>query len=327
MDQRPIRQLRSVLDSTDYSSLEGALASVREVLDGRRIWHVNSTPQGGGVAELLSTLLPYAADAGVDAWWLVIEGRCPLLRDHEAHPQPFVWRRGRRRSVSARSEHRVDYEATLHGLKVPPSWPSVRGDLVIHPRPAVRPGSAPDDAPGAAPRVVWRCHVGTDAPRPVGSGDRLELLRRYLEAADRGCCTVFSPPFPLRAILDGSPPRSSTRSLPRHRLRSPRRTRSSRGAERSTRSLASERAFAPTPAIPSRATPLYERVGRLTSVGASSTCADILRNGPPPDPDVPLVVQVSRSGPPEGHAGRDGGLRSSTSWPPPVPTWCSPAPT
>ena len=50
-------------------------ASLREVLDGRRIWHVNSTPQGGGVAELLSTLLPYAADEGVDVRWLVVEGR------------------------------------------------------------------------------------------------------------------------------------------------------------------------------------------------------------------------------------------------------------
>jgi trehalose synthase len=44
------------------------------MFDGVRIWNINSTAQGGGVAEMLSTLLPYARGAGVDAGWMVISG-------------------------------------------------------------------------------------------------------------------------------------------------------------------------------------------------------------------------------------------------------------
>src|SRR5215218_6900004 len=52
---------------------EGA-ERAREVIGDRTIWHVNSTARGGGVAEMLIALLPYAHGAGVDARWVVIKG-------------------------------------------------------------------------------------------------------------------------------------------------------------------------------------------------------------------------------------------------------------
>src|SRR3979411_994376 len=41
---------------------------------GRVVWNVNSTARGGGVVELLQSLLAYARGGGVDARWMVIEG-------------------------------------------------------------------------------------------------------------------------------------------------------------------------------------------------------------------------------------------------------------
>ncbi len=38
------------------------------------MWNVNSTARGGGVAEMLVSLLAYARGATVDARWLVISG-------------------------------------------------------------------------------------------------------------------------------------------------------------------------------------------------------------------------------------------------------------
>ena len=38
----------------------------RQRLAGRTWWHVNSTSQGGGVAEMLQALLPYVRGAGID---------------------------------------------------------------------------------------------------------------------------------------------------------------------------------------------------------------------------------------------------------------------
>jgi hypothetical protein len=46
----------------------------------RTFWNVNSTPAGGGVAEMLASLLPYARGVGVDARWLVIGGDQEFFR-------------------------------------------------------------------------------------------------------------------------------------------------------------------------------------------------------------------------------------------------------
>src|SRR5205823_5628903 len=52
----------------------GAFSLLAERLRGRVVWNVNSTPRGGGVAELLATLIPYSRGAGIDERWVVIEG-------------------------------------------------------------------------------------------------------------------------------------------------------------------------------------------------------------------------------------------------------------
>ena len=43
-------------------------------LNGLKVLHVNSTRQGGGVAEILSSLTPLMNDVGIQTEWLVIEG-------------------------------------------------------------------------------------------------------------------------------------------------------------------------------------------------------------------------------------------------------------
>ncbi len=43
-------------------------------LQGRRVVHVNSTSQGGGVAEILHSLVPLMNDVGIEADWRVLHG-------------------------------------------------------------------------------------------------------------------------------------------------------------------------------------------------------------------------------------------------------------
>ena len=45
---------------------------VSKRLDGRALWNVNSTASGGGVAEILRSVLPYVRELGIDARWLII---------------------------------------------------------------------------------------------------------------------------------------------------------------------------------------------------------------------------------------------------------------
>ena len=58
----------------DYRPIVGdeVIAEIRELaqnLRGARVVHVNATAFGGGVAEILYTLIPLMRDVGLDAEW------------------------------------------------------------------------------------------------------------------------------------------------------------------------------------------------------------------------------------------------------------------
>ena len=61
----------------DYSSLvsEEILSETERLangLKGLRVVHINATPQGGGVAEILNSLTPLLRSVGIDAEWYAI---------------------------------------------------------------------------------------------------------------------------------------------------------------------------------------------------------------------------------------------------------------
>ena len=56
------------------SSAVAQLRRLGEKLAGLRVVHVNSTREGGGVAEILEWMVPLMRDVGVDASWEVING-------------------------------------------------------------------------------------------------------------------------------------------------------------------------------------------------------------------------------------------------------------
>ncbi|HEX8090174.1 MAG TPA: glycosyl transferase family 1, partial [Blastocatellia bacterium] len=63
----------------DYQSIAGAdvIEQIREAakpLKGARVVHINATAYGGGVAEILQTLVPLMNDIGLVAEWQVIVG-------------------------------------------------------------------------------------------------------------------------------------------------------------------------------------------------------------------------------------------------------------
>jgi trehalose synthase len=72
-------RFRSLLGDR-YEEVDQAIARARELLGGRVIWHINSTARGGGVAEMLHSLLAYARGAGVDVRWLTISGNPDFFR-------------------------------------------------------------------------------------------------------------------------------------------------------------------------------------------------------------------------------------------------------
>src|SRR5919109_799081 len=73
-------RFRDVLTGEQAEALVRTVARAREALAGRVVWSVNSTARGGGVAEMLTSLIAYTRGAGVDARWVVIEGDTEFFR-------------------------------------------------------------------------------------------------------------------------------------------------------------------------------------------------------------------------------------------------------
>jgi trehalose synthase len=174
---RSLDALREELSEGARTRLEAARENAQGLLGGGTVWVVNSTERGGGVAEMIRTLIPYWRGDGIDARWLVME----------AGPEFF------------RFTKRL--HSLLHGVSVPRPGPR---DQALFDRVARTVGASalglvgPDDVviledpqtAGLAPRlkgvaraVVWRSHVGADrTTKPVEEAWR--FLLPYVEAAD-----------------------------------------------------------------------------------------------------------------------------------------------
>jgi trehalose synthase len=68
------RRFDAVLDPAQGGRFLRRLEQAAHRLEGRRLWHLNSTEQGGGVAEMLQVLLGYLAGVEIDVRWVVVGG-------------------------------------------------------------------------------------------------------------------------------------------------------------------------------------------------------------------------------------------------------------
>jgi len=71
---RPPARFKAVLSEAQYSGLLAEIERAHAIIGARVIWNVNSTARGGGVAELLQSLVAYVRGAGFDCRWTVIAG-------------------------------------------------------------------------------------------------------------------------------------------------------------------------------------------------------------------------------------------------------------
>src|SRR5688572_4773177 len=70
----PLERLAPFVDEETLIAATEIGQRLAERLRGRAVWNINSTATGGGVAEMLPSLLGYARGVEVDARWMVIEG-------------------------------------------------------------------------------------------------------------------------------------------------------------------------------------------------------------------------------------------------------------
>src|SRR5450631_970879 len=172
-------RFESVIPEADYERLLRTVQRGREAFDGRVLWNVNSTAQGGGVAEMLVSLLAYARGAGIDARWVVIAGNADFFaltkRIHN-----FLHGSSGDGGDLDDDARRVFDEVTERNAAEFRELVKPEDVVIIHdPQPA---GLIPVIREIGCP-TVWRCHVGLDQPHALARR-AWEFLIPYVRDAD-----------------------------------------------------------------------------------------------------------------------------------------------
>jgi trehalose synthase len=167
-----------------FDELEPLIARSRSELEGRVIWHVNSTARGGGVAEMLRSYLAYVRGAGVDVRWTVLRGNPRFFEvtkrlHNNLHGDPGDG------GALEDAERRI-YQSTLAEAAAELAHLVRRGDIVFLHDPQTAGMVRPVHELGAS--VVWRCHIGIDRPNALVRA-AWDFLRPDLNGAD---ALVFS---------------------------------------------------------------------------------------------------------------------------------------
>ncbi|MFQ5593297.1 MAG: glycosyltransferase [Anaerolineae bacterium] len=146
----------------DYRSIVGdeIVARIHELaasLQGARVVHINATAFGGGVAEILHTLVPLMRDAGLDAEWQVIEGADEFFNVTKAMHNGL---QGMDLSLTDAMKAIWQRYNKLNAGKFEGNYDFV----VVHdPQPA---GLLHYTAGKQAAHWIWRCHIDTSHPNP-----------------------------------------------------------------------------------------------------------------------------------------------------------------
>ncbi len=166
----------------DYHPIVGeeVIAEIRalaEPLRGARVVHVNATAFGGGVAEMLVTLVPLMRDVGLEAEWQVIAGEDEFFNVTKACHNglqgmdvPFsgemkaIWRHYNKMNA-ARFEGEYDF-VVVHD-------PQPAGLLHYHGR-------------KAGEHWAWRCHIDTSHPNPA----YWDFFAPYITECEAGIFTM-----------------------------------------------------------------------------------------------------------------------------------------
>jgi len=273
----PLEHFRALVGPDRLEQARETARRLRDRLAKRVVWNINSTAVGGGVAEMLPSLLGYTRSVGIDTRWLVISGNPDFFRvtkrlHHALHGSP-----GDGSALDAGA--RAIYERTLQANALELASVVRPGDVVLLHDPQTA-GLAAHLRHHDA-HLLWRCHIGLDhANEETARG--WAFLEPYLaeipafvfsrrtyvpDHCDHGKSTVITP------SIDAFSPKNQELS------------------ETAVRTILVHTGLVdgPAPANPDHGFRLDDG-----SPGRVQRRADVVRLGRPTAWDTPMVVQISR---------------------------------
>jgi trehalose synthase len=158
----------------DYTHIAGRglidrIRELAEPLQGKRVLHVSATAFGGGVSEILYTLVPLMRDIGLDAHWHVILGREDFFNVTKLMHNSL---QGAPEEISDDQWEVFQAYNAMNAQDLEGEWDVI---IVHDPQPAGMKLNAPD----RARRWIWRCHIDLSTPNPSTLARMLPLIRDY----------------------------------------------------------------------------------------------------------------------------------------------------
>jgi trehalose synthase len=274
---RSLERLREVLEPQAWWRFEAGLRRAHELLEGRRIWNVNSTSSGGGVAEMLWSWVGLARDVGIDMNWLTIGGSADFFTLTKRIHNHLHGELGDGGELGEAERAGFEQIARENADSVVAQMGSEDIAILHDPQTA---GLIPHLAE-AERTVVWRCHIGADESNRLTAAG-WDFLAPYVTRAD---AAVFSReafvPECCRGMLTTIIPPSIDPFSPKNAEMGPDRV---RAILRTTGLIA--------PAGSDQTEPIYPRPDG--SEARVERRAEVVGGGELPAADARLVVQVSR---------------------------------
>ena len=176
---------------SDYASIVGRtlvdeIHERAERLKGKRVLHVSATAFGGGVSEILNTLVPLMIDVGLAAEWQIIYGREEFFNATKLMHNAL---QGNPQDLSEEQWSTWLHYNEINARQLSEDWDVC---IVHDPQPAALATLVGEKAR----RWVWRCHIDLSAPNV----DTLSRLSPYLDPYP---AAVFHMPDYVPAGMDG----------------------------------------------------------------------------------------------------------------------------
>ena len=193
------------------ASLLMQIYEVAHALAGLHVLHVNTTAQGGGVAEILSDMLPLVEELGIHHDWKVITldeasgsftaRLVDMLQGYDTGAFPEAEKQVFLEKLRHAVSHEPAYQADMYFIH----------DFQLVPLAEFFPWMRP---------AIWFCHVDTAHPTPSAQQYIEQFLGPYAMMCFNSSASVFKdlPPERVRVVTLGIDPfRVKNRDLPRER--------------------------------------------------------------------------------------------------------------
>jgi trehalose synthase len=158
-------------------------------LEGKVIQNINSTFNGGGVAEILNRMVPLLQQLGVDARWDIIQGNDAFFHVTKKFHNAL---HGRKQEIST-----VDFDLFRQVTQTNLERMELYGDIIFVHDP--QPSGLIQKKKEIGKKWLWRCHIDISQP----DEEVWNFLQPFVMQYDAAVFSApaFSRPLPIRQFL------------------------------------------------------------------------------------------------------------------------------